>query len=351
MGTFVGSVLVVADAAQDAAARLFTCGLLTLARRLGTADVLVCGEDRADSAESKPGESNLFGRYGAARIFLAAGAAGATEADAIVELTRRTQPIAVLIAASRQGHEIAARVALRLNSGVITDAVEVYAGPDGPMAVQEVFAGAYLTGSVFRRGTPVITVRHDAARAIPLAVPTDPIIERVTITHSAVHSSAVRRARLLSRTPKTGGARPELTTAPVVVAGGRGLGSADGFELLGRVADAFGGAVGGSQAAADLGWCPRQARIDQTGAAVRPRLYLACGISGSVRHRAGMQHARTIVAIDKDPAAPIFGIADFGVVGDVRKVLPALLAEIARRRGNLQHPPGADDLDHTNAEA
>lgn len=336
----MGAVLVLAErgVAQDAAARRLTCGLLTLARRLGSVGMLMCTDDENCI---EPGERRLFGRYGATRLFVAPEAAAV---DATVELVQRLQPIAVLIGAGRDGSEIAARAALRLNSGVITDAVDVYAESDSLMAVQEVFAGAYLTGSVFRRGTPVITVRRDAVNdAQPVLDPTaDPLVERVTVRHSY----AVRRARLLSRTPKARDARPDLAAAPVVVAGGRGLGSADGFALLGRVADAFGGAVGGSQAAADLGWCPRQACVDQTGAAVRPRLYLACGISGSVRHRAGMQHARTIVAIDKDPAAPIFRIADFGVVGDVHHVLPALLAEIARRRGTC-----ADDLDLIDAEA
>ncbi len=320
----MGSVLVLGD--------IDVCGLLTLARRLGTPDVLLRGDDSPESDRPQ-----AFGRYGAARIFVTD---TPDTAEAIVQIARRTRPVAVLIGSSREGSEIAARAALRLSSGVITDAVDVYAGPDGPVAVQEVFAGAYLTGSVFRQGIPVITVRRDAVRAKALPIATEPVLERVTIRHPY----AVRQARLISRTPKARGARPDLSTAPVVVAGGRGLGSAAGFELLGRVADAFGGAVGGSQAAADLGWCSPQARIDQTGRAVRPRLYLACGISGSVRHRAGMQHARTIVAIDKDPAAPIFGIADFGVVGDVREVLPALLAEIARRRGTH-----ADDLKDVEA--
>jgi electron transfer flavoprotein alpha subunit len=175
----------------------------------------------------------------------------------------------------------------------------------------------------------VITVRADAVEARPAPAPAAPAIECIRVKSS----STAYGARLVSRTPKTAADRPDLATAPVVVAGGRGVGSAGAFELLGRVAAAFGGAVGGSHAAADLGWCPPHARIDQTGACVSPLLYLACGISGSVRHRAGMQHARTIVAIDTDPAAPIFRIADFGVIGDLRQVLPALLAEIARRRG------------------
>jgi electron transfer flavoprotein alpha subunit len=129
--------------------------------------------------------------------------------------------------------------------------------------------------------------------------------------------------------------------ASVVVAGGRGVGSAAGFALIEKVADVLGGAVGGSHAAADLGWCPYDALIGQTGAIVHPRLYLACGISGSVHHRAGMRHAGTIVAIDKDPAAPIFRIADVGVVGDLHEILPELLAELARRRGAPDALPAA----------
>lgn len=123
-----------------------------------------------------------------------------------------------------------------------------------------------------------------------------------------------------------------MTTAAVVVAGGHGIGSRDSFELVSQVADALGGAVGGSHTATELGWCPREAQIDQVGRIVHPSLYLALGISGSVRHRAGMQGAETIVAIDRDPAAPIFGIADLGVVGDLHQVVPQLIAEIRRRK-------------------
>jgi electron transfer flavoprotein alpha subunit len=142
----------------------------------------------------------------------------------------------------------------------------------------------------------------------------------------------VRATRLVSRVPKSGGGRPDLTTAAVVVAGGHGIGSRDSFALVGQVADALGGAVGGSHTATELGWCPPEAQIDQVGRIVHPRLYLALGISGSVRHRAGMQGAGTIVAIDRDPAAPIFRLADLGVVGDLHQVVPELLAEIGRRK-------------------
>jgi len=261
-------------------------------------------------------------------------------AEALVGLVRRERPSMVLMTAGPPSCEVAARVAVRLDSGVLTDAVDLLPGPEGPVAIQEAFTGSWLVGAAVRRGTPIITVRADAAVPEPATV-RQPVDVTSVAPDRDRDRDRVPRVRVLARTPKPGVRRPGLNTASVVVAGGRGVGSAAGFELLREVADVLGGAVGGSHAAADLGWCPPQAQIDQTGASVCPRLYLACGISGSVRHRAGMQDSRTIVAIDTDPAAPIFRIADFGVVGDLRLVLPALLAEIARRRGASLPDDGA----------
>jgi len=338
----VAAVLVLArpgDAPDDA--------MLAAARRLGTPVAVLCGEPGAQDAQR-------YRRRGVPRLLAAPGPqpgqyGGVREAEALVAAARRERPAAVLIAAGRDGQEIAARVAVRLDAGIVTDAVDLYRGPEGVVAVREAFDGTHLVASTVRRGPAVITVRAGAV-SDDGAVPDDAaaLDEAVSAADACAvvclkvkSSSAAYGARLVSRTPKPADTRPELRAAPVVVAGGRGVGSAGGFDLLGLVARALGAAVGGSRAAADLGWCPPGARIDQTGASVHPRLYLACGISGSVRHRAGMQRARTIVAIDRDPAAPIFRYADFGVIGDLGKVLPALLAEIARRR---RSGTGADDL-------
>jgi electron transfer flavoprotein alpha subunit len=251
------------------------------------------------------------------------------KAEVLVEVARRTSPAAVLVTSGPEGKEIAARVAVRLGSGIVTDAVDVQPGPDGPVATQSVFAGSWTVQSQVRRGTPVLTVRPNAARPEPVAEPTQPAVEPVAVEFS----DAARGARITARSPKAKSGRPELTDAAVVVTGGRGLGSAEAFELVERLADAIGGAVGATRAATDLGWRPHEMQIGQTGKTVAPQLYVASGVSGAIQHLAGMQGSRTIVAINKDAKAPIFQVADFGVVGDLHTILPALINEIEKRKG------------------
>lgn len=308
---------------REPAVRTSTLEMLTIARGLGEPVAVTCrAADRR--------HVGTLGRYGATRVCVADAAAADAEpaavaVEALSALAWQMSAAAVLVGATRAGREVAARVAVRLGSGILTDAVDVRPGPEGPVTVQEVCERGYRVESVVRGDTPVITVAAGAAVAAP--APVDPVLEYVPVTLP----DAARRTRVVSRTAKPG--RPSVAGASVVVAGGRGVGSAAGFALIEKVADALGGAVGGTHAAADLGWCAPDALIGQTGAIVHPRLYLACGISGSVHHRAGMRHASTIVAIDTDPTAPIFRIADVGVVGDLHEILPALLDELARRRG------------------
>jgi electron transfer flavoprotein alpha subunit len=323
--------------ATDGSVRRSTCALLTVARRLGTPVAVLCGP-------SDHRALGILGRYGAERICLAertaAGAFPATaKADVLVNLAKRESPAAILITSGYAGQEIAARVAVRLDSGIITDAVEVRPGDEGPTALQKCLAGSYLVESAVVRGTAVITVRPEAAKPEP--APVDPVVEPVDVEFSEPASAM----RLVSSEAKDDATHPVLGMADVIVAGGRGLGSHDAFGLIKRLAEALGGAAAGSHTAAELGWCPRELEIGLPGTTVHPRLYLANGISGSVRHRAGMQGSKTIVAIDDDPAAPIFRIADFGVVGDVHEVLPALLAEITRRKAQGSHGSiGTHDL-------
>jgi len=236
----------------------------------------------------------------------------------LVELARN-KPAAILIASGRDGLEIAGRVAVRLDSGVLIDVIDVAAGPDGPVATQSVQAGAYLVESRVVRGVPILAVRTEHITIAP--APVTPTISTVRVPFA----DRVRAVR--GRTEPS-----DLSTAAVIVAGGRGVGSEAGFELVRRLAAALDGVPAGSHAAAEQGWCPREMQVDQVGTIVHPSLYLALGISGSMRHRSGMHGAGTIVAIDRDPDAPIFQLSDLGAVGDVHEVVPELLAEIERRR-------------------
>ena len=165
----------------------------------------------------------------------------------------------------------------------------------------------------------------DAATAE--AAPVTPTVEAADVELG----DAVRAAKILGRSPKAATGRPDLADAAVVVAGGRGVGSAGGFKLIEQLADTLGAAVGASRAATDEKWYPHDFQIGQTGKTVAPQLYIASGISGAIQHRAGMQGSKTVVAVNKDPKAPIFSIADFGVVGDLHAVLPKLIDEISRR--------------------
>jgi len=324
-------VLVLVDAApgdpgagRPGGVRRPTLELLTIARRLGTPVALVCGP--ADDAVVA-----ALGEHGAAKVYVVDAPEVdeylvAPRAEAVLAVVARGDVGCVLVTATPEGKEVGARVAVRLGSGIVTDAVDVQPGDGGPVATQSVVAGAWLATSQVVRGVPVIAVRPNSAPVEP--TPVTPAVEKVDV----VFSDAARGARVVARTPKVSTGRPELTAASVVVAGGRGVGSAAGFTLVETLADALGGAVGASRAATDEAWYGHEFQIGQTGKTVAPALYVASGISGAIQHRAGMQGAKTVVAVNKDPKAPIFAVADLGVVGDLFAVLPLLVEEIARRR-------------------
>jgi electron transfer flavoprotein alpha subunit len=299
--------------------------LLTIARRLGEPVAVVCGPVDEATVDS-------LARYGATAVFAADcpdDQPVIPRVDALAEAVRRTAPTAVLITSGVEGKEVAARLAVRLDAGIVTDAVDVTAGPDGPLVTQSVFAGGWTVHSRFRRGTPVVTVRPNAARPEPVAEPGQPTVEPVKIEAG----DPARAARVVSRTPRATSGRPDLTDASIVVTGGRGVGSPEAFEIIERLADALGAGVGATRAVTDLAWRPHEMQIGQTGTTVAPALYVAVGVSGAIQHLAGMQGSRTIVAINKDAKAPIFAVADFGVVGDLHTVLPALINEIEKRKG------------------
>jgi electron transfer flavoprotein alpha subunit len=319
----VAEVLVLAER-RGAMPRKATLELLTLARRLGEPVALVCGP--ADDAIIR-----VLGEHGASRVYVVDDPAVTDflvvpKAEALVHAVRRSTPAAVLVTASREGTEVAARAAVRLDSGIITGATDVTPDAGGPLVTQSVFSGTWTTQSQVVRGTPIITVRPNSVAAE--VSPVEPTVEPLTVAFS----DGSRGARVTEGPPMSSSGRPDLTDAAIVVSGGRGMGSAEAFGLLERLADALGGAVAASRAATDLGWYGHDFQVGQTGKTVTPQLYLASGISGAIQHRAGMQGSRTIIAVNKDAAAPIFDIADFGVVGDAHVVLPALIDEIGRRK-------------------
>ncbi|MEV5896908.1 electron transfer flavoprotein subunit alpha/FixB family protein [Nonomuraea fuscirosea] len=299
-----------------------TLELLTLARTLGTPAAVWAGPGITAEAKARLAE------YGAEKIYVAGSGdlvdhVVAPKAELLAQLVSSASAAAVLVAATAEGKEIAGRLAIKTDSGVITDAVGL---GEGFVADQSIFGGGVNVHSRVRKGTPIVAVRPNSTA--PVAAAGAGVEEEVSVTLT----DAAKATRVVERVKQEKGARPELTEAAIVVSGGRGVGSAENFSVIEGLADALGAAVGASRAATDAGWYPHQFQVGQTGKTVSPQLYIAAGISGAIQHRAGMQTAKTIVAINKDPEAPIFELADYGVVGDLHQVVPQLTEEVNKRK-------------------
>ncbi len=320
----MSEILVLVDHV-DGAVKKPTYELLTIARRLGEPSAVFIG------AAGKGAEvAEAVKKYGAEKVYVVddaqiKGYLVAPKAEALQQLAEKTSAAGILIPSSLEGKEVAGRLAIKLESGLITDAVDVQPGDDGPVTTQSVFAGNYTVTAKVTKGTPIITVKPNSAA--PEEAEGAAAVEEFAVTVS----ESAKKAQVVASQPRKASGRPELTEAAIVVSGGRGTGG--NFEPVENLADALGAAVGASRAAVDSGWMPHTFQVGQTGKTVSPQLYVANGISGAIQHRAGMQTSKTIVAVNKDEEAPIFELVDFGVVGDLHTVLPAVTEEINKRKG------------------
>lgn len=317
----MAEVLVLVEHTNGAVKKV-TLELLTLARSLGEPSAVFVGAG-IDAAAGQLAE------YGAANIYVAEASdlgqhPTGPVADLLASLVSEKSPAAVLIAATAPSQEIAGRLAVKIDSGIVTDAVAV---SSDLVATLSVFGGELIVNAKVSAGTPVITVRPNSIAPEAAAGAGARSDVAVAVSESS------KLATIAESVAEQKGARPELTEASVVVAGGRGVAGADGFQVIEALADSLGGAVGASRAATDAGWYPHQYQVGQTGKTVSPQLYIANGISGAIQHRAGMQTSKLIVVVNKDKEAPIFELADFGVVGDLFDVVPQLTAEIQSRKG------------------
>jgi electron transfer flavoprotein alpha subunit len=301
-----------------------TLEALTIARGLGEPSAVV-----VEAPGTAASVTEKLGEFGAAKVYVAEseelkGYLVTPKVAVLEKLVKEISPAAVIIPSTQEGKEIAGRLAVRLDNGVLIDVVALEA--DGT-ATQVAFAGSTIVKSKVARGIPLVTVRPSSVTPTPA-----PAAAAVTAVDLSLDGSD-KLAQVTERVVEQKGARPELTEASIIVSGGRGVGSADNFKLVEELADLLGGAVGASRAATDSGFYPHQFQIGQTGKTVSPQLYIALGISGAIQHRAGMQTSKTIVAVNKDNEAPIFELADFGIVGDLFKVVPQAAEEIRKRKG------------------
>jgi electron transfer flavoprotein alpha subunit len=302
---------------EDGVTKKVTFEMLTKARDLGDPVAVFVGEGLEAAREG-------LARHGATAVYAAGGdnRLSGPLAGALAAAADRAEPAAVLVAATPLAKDAGARLAARRGWGMLADIVDL----DGDLvATQNVFGGATTVRARVRTGTPVLAVKPNS---FPVEeAPAEP--ELVDLEAA----EAEEPVRVTDHVVQEEGGRPDVAEAEIVVSGGRGLQDPSNFALVEALADTLGAAVGASRAAVDAGWYPHQHQVGQTGKTVSPQLYVAVGISGAIQHRAGMQTSKTIVAVNKDADAPIFAISDFGVVGDLFKVIPRLTDEVAKRKG------------------
>jgi electron transfer flavoprotein alpha subunit len=326
-----GNVLVLAERRAGEIKRP-TLEAVGVARRLadvlgGRVDVLALGEGAAAGAD-------LVARHGADRL-LAVEAAHVTlyapeaYAATLAAAAKSSDAAVVLAPGTIQGKDVAARAAARLGTACLSDVVEIDVAADGTLrGKRPVYSGkAYARASIPAARPAFATLRPNA-----FSLPAGDEARKAEVVPVEVAIPADKLRVKTVRLDRPAAQELDVAEASIVVSGGRGLKEAENFRLVRELADALGGAVGASRAVVDAGWIGHAHQVGQTGKVVAPKLYVACGISGAIQHLAGMSTAKVIVAINKDPEAPIFKVADYGIVGDLFEIVPALTAEVRKLR-------------------
>ena len=320
----ISKILVLAESA-DGKVATSTLELLTGARATGaTVEAVIAGDGAAEAAE--------LGAFGASKVYatgdLSGSLLGVPVASAIAGLIGADGPQElILIAQTYDGRDVAGRLSVKLDKTVLTNGVGLSVEGDTVVVDHAVFGGTKIVKASFTGAGPhIVLIRPKSFAAESAGGPAAPI-ESVSIGEAGATDAAKVTERHVEE--RTG---PKLDEAAIVVSGGRGLGEAGKYAMVESLAKLLHGAPGASRAIVDAGWVPYAYQVGQTGKTVKPEVYIAAGISGATQHMVGMKNAKNIIAINKDKEAPIFGIADLGIVGDVHKVLPKLIEALQARQ-------------------
>lgn len=299
--------------------------MLTKAAEVGQAEAILLGPAPEDAVQT-------LAKHGASKIYRCADVVykdylTLPAAETVAGLIQKNKPAVMLFASSYTGRDLASNLSARLDCGAITDVGDFVLKDGSVEATIPALGASYQnTSTLVSQGTKLLVVRPKSfepkVNEKPVSVDEIP----------AASDEALRKVHMKERVAvKREG--PQLDGAKTIISGGRGLKGEENFAMLKDLADLLGGAVGATRAAVDAGWVPYAMQIGQTGKTVKPDLYIACGISGAVQHLSGMKTSKFIISINKDAEAPIFQYSDFGVVGDVFKVIPQLIDELKKRKG------------------